>query len=288
MRLLKHKVKVGILWGREISLYYDNPSNDGLPQWVTTLKFHPDSKTGSELCGLLEKSSYSAQDIERFCLELIAHQHREKIIEKEIVYLTSNEGVAQVKNLLTPYLSKKGLDREAISAILKEITIERKGENKVELVEANPTIQETQVDIPIVFPNNPAPTKKKAKLPPAKFEIKRDGQSHIYNMGEYVAKIIKLYLDVHPNISFEELNMRFPKESMGCSGTFLSRQPKFTIKKDGKTTLRNTEVGKLKDGLSVYVTNQWTSQNGDTISYFHHFVEQYIAPNLGIKVKRLG
>ena len=113
MRALE--IEFGILLGNTLQIYFDDKTEKGNMREVCEIKIDEKSKLGIKLTELLAKENFSQQKFKEFCKEQMKLNAEENELEEKIKYLTSNEGVKYIRDLLLREYPEKVIDDIEIS-----------------------------------------------------------------------------------------------------------------------------------------------------------------------------
>lgn len=253
MRLLNHQVKFGLYIGNDIKLYYDDPTTNELPQIISTIEFTQDNPKGIELINLLNKSSYSEQELQNYCKKTLEEQKDNERVKKELKLLRSPEGLnsllSDVKNI---YLNK-GFSEETANSIVENLIINIKKDIKTDC----------SLNKPIEYLKEPIEYLKEStnnkRSKDSKDHTKYLFNSIVYNKGKLVqavlAEYVRKHLDTYANIEYkvEGGNVCYPS---------LIR-PINAIKENEKCRYYTKDelLIKTSDNIRFAVCHEWHKEN---------------------------
>jgi len=198
------KVNFGLLIGRTIKIYYDNPNDREDPEFVAELPMHEDYDEGELLVNTISKENYSEREIEEYYQYKKAQQLKKMQIEE----LQNSLCVGYGKECLKEYL-QKDYSADVIDAALENITIVRKYKKQI-------------IDDPIDVKE--MPDKKIGEI--AKVALRQMLESHTFSSEElqrlqdrtYAKNTFKLSYPLLVEKDSEHDRVRYYKQSVRVNG----------------------------------------------------------------------
>lgn len=119
------KLRFGILWGKNICVYYDDILDKEQPQKVCEIFFDKDNENGIELIKLLYKRNFKEIDFENYCLTCIKKITLLKENNQKIKFLCSENGVEYIKQLLLTEYNLEIINSIEIKVLNKNKEVEK-------------------------------------------------------------------------------------------------------------------------------------------------------------------
>jgi len=240
------KIQVGVYIGEHIEVFYDTPSQkDAVSILKTQLEL--DSRQGFKFVERFSKENFSKDAILAFCEERIKEKQRQANLEKIKDSLIA-EAQQQISESLFQYLTDKygkSFSEDEIRGMLKSLKFEIKRND-----------QNTNSDSdPDTHTKSPKDTSDATSI---RYSL---NGGPLLNTNKLAYSIVKLYLEQHPGISFNELEQIFPPQLQG-SGTI--RTLKYIQEKQYKGRRffdRPDEILVCGDSITFAVSTQWSKNN---------------------------
>lgn len=173
------KLKVGILWGNSIKVFYDAPDSVEDPVKVCEIEFKKENSLGIELIDMLMKENFSLENLYKFCEQQLLLSKQEQTNQESIKYLCSSAGEDYIKELLSIEYPKEVVDKLSIQVkynVTKNINIE-------------PTKDKTS-SILSIYKTEPK-YKTKKEIEQQNPEIQLMGGDHTYSITDSLEEILK-------------------------------------------------------------------------------------------------
>lgn len=122
------EVNVGIYIGEKINVFYKKIGSGKKAQLVLSTSFEDTGKSGEKFYNLFNYENFSSAEFESYYKGWLKEKEEAKVIEKEIAFLISEEGIDIFRHLLKNLLTTRGIDDSISSRITSalEIQIKRK------------------------------------------------------------------------------------------------------------------------------------------------------------------
>ncbi len=245
------KIQVGVYIGEHIEVFYDTPSQkDAVSVLETPLAL--DSRQGIKFAERFSKENYSKEAILAFCEERIKEKQRQANLEKIKDSLIA-DAQQQISESLIPYLIDKygkSFSEDELRGMLSSL--------KFEIIRND---KNTDKD------TDPGTNKKTSKdtsdTTSTKYTL--NGSPRL-NTNKLAYAIVKLYLEQHPGISYNELEQIFPPQLQGSPGTI--RTLKYIQERQYKGRRffdRPDEILVCGDSVTFAVSTQWSKNNINNI-----------------------
>ncbi len=238
-------LRVGLYIGEKWQLYYNAPDDKENPHAVFTAMLDPDSEEGRVFCQLLTYESFSVISLEAFCAEkLEAIRFHSQIIEKLSKLNDNHQGNALLLSLLKNYLGDNTKYGDILDAELSKVNLSyaygsaKKNSN----VKVNVPSKKRKL---VRYSLNGGPALPKTKL---------------------VLEAMRLYVEKHPDATFEDIETVFPKSIQGGYGVVrkfseLEEYVEAGSNIMGRFSSTPNELLTSADGIRFAVCNQWEYNN---------------------------
>jgi len=228
------KINIGVYIGSTVQIYYDNPEDNSKPHCVLKAELEPDNPNGISFCSLFEYENFSTVKIEQFCkkkLDLI--NYRQKIRS----WIKNEMTTEYVKNLIIDKLSQNSPN---VNILKEEI-------DKVKVTIGN-------------FKETP---KKAEKKKTRKYSL--NGSKGMFK-SRLVLEALRLYMEKHPDSTYEQIESVFPKSVQGGYGVVRKLSEINDYQEAGSNLFARyfstpQEILKSSDGIDFVVCNQWDYNN---------------------------
>ena len=244
------KVKLGVLLGDTLHVYYEISHDTKTPQKITEIRFEENSVEGIKLLNILCKNEYSPEKIEKYCKDKIVEK---ELIEKSDAYLNklcSAEGTNLIIELLKQKI-KEDFSEENAKCILNSISI---------------TVSKKNINIPItnILPNisKNEPGKRKSGQNNDKYKLNGEwagGTRQNSGKGRFALATVKLYKKQNPSITMDDLNNTFSGiigKKTGFVDTYDSASTKYLGQKKEERHFLDDPID-LSNGQIIVVTREW-------------------------------
>lgn len=241
------KLQVGVYIGEHIEVFYDQPNNKDAVS-VLKVELELDSAKGAKFIELFSKRQFDKADIETFCEERIKEMQRQESLNKIKESLVSEDGGIQIKESVKQYLAEKYKDvfsGEEIDKMLSAL-----------MFKAMPIREEMQV-------GKLASTNKSQSQKTDETQYSLNGGAFLWK-NRFVLAVVREYVKLHPNATFEEIERVFPPQEQGSFGVIRSMEY-IKQKRYKNRCYFKDEFLVSKDGIPYAVSTQWSIVNVQNI-----------------------
>ncbi len=270
MRQLKSNV--GIYIGSDIRFFYDDPNDSSDAICIYKIEFDENDNKGITFCELLSYDSFDKEYFELFCKEQYDKINDQKKLKTRINdFFSDSDFDNNIKNLIADLFVKEGFDKNEIKKALSEIFLDvnfkiktkPQNSNKDNVIELNNKIESYKYE------------------GSGNMEYSLDGYYYYRYQRRFVLAVIKKYVSDYPDITFEELERRFPEklsrtQSGDRGGVVRIYDDIKELSKNNKDILKRFLMKEkdrilLNDNTIVVVSSQWG--NSGTCTNFRDFLE---------------
>ena len=259
----QRQVKFGLYIGDRIALFYDDVENDPIEVWG--LKIESDADEGWRFVDFFGRNTFNSDRLDIFCKEreneIITAAGLQDITKE----LKDNGGDDILRKMVSEYLtSVKGFDRGLVATRLKRYTFSATLNEDIPEETPDNTENEIGQNSHYVLVKRPRPNKATNGRDNTKYSI--DGGTNYFGKNRIVREIIIRYLELHPKMTYRQLEQIFPDEMQGSYGVVRSvdeLQEMAHDEKDLRTRYWMSDDMLLTsaDGIHFAVCNQWGSYN---------------------------
>lgn len=257
------RVPFGIYVGDRIALFYDDSTHEPTEVWSIDLDSEADE--GWRFVDFFSRGSFNEERLDIFCKERMNEIHTSMGLRDIAGKLAENEGEAILKEIVEKYLVgmkrydqglvTKLLNRYQFSAHLKELTVDEEKE-----VPENEIGQQTYY----LLVKQPRSKNGSNGRDITKYSI--DGGTSYYGKNRIVREIIIRYLQLHPRMTYRQLEQIFPDEMQGSYGVVRSLEELNEMEHDSKDLatrylMKEDELLTTADGVRFAVCTQWGAYN---------------------------
>lgn len=240
-------LRVGLYIGEIWQLYYNAPDDKEEPHAILTTDFDPNSENGNLFCNLLSYEKFSIAELEKFCTNQLQRIRYKKMLHDKFEALNDeSKGRAFFTELIQEKFSHYELyfadilenEMEKLCVFFSYGTLKRK---PVQKKEEKPMSQRKRV----LYSLNGGPALTKSK---------------------FALEALRLYVEKHPQATYEEIEEMFPKALQGSYGVVRKVSEIEEYVEAGSNVLGRYastphEILKSSDGISFMVCNQWDYKN---------------------------
>lgn len=260
----QRQVPYGLYIGDRIALFYDDSIHQ--PTEVWGVKLDSEADEGWRFVDLFARGSFSAERLETFCKERMNEIHTSMGLRDIAGRLTENEGDAILKEIAEHYLvGMKQYDRGLITRFLNRYKFSaqlvcQEEESNEEISKENDIGQQSYY----VLVKQARSKNGSNGRDNTKYSI--DGGTNYFGKNRIVREIIIRYLDLHPKLTYRQLEQIFPDEMQGSYGVVRSLDELHDMEHDRKDLetrylMKDEELLKTADGVLFAVCNQWGAYN---------------------------
>lgn len=260
----QRRVPYGLYIGDRVALFYDDSTNEPTEVWGVEMDSEADE--GWRFVDFFARGSFNAERLETFCKERMNEIHTSMGLRDIAGKLAENEGNAILKEIVEHYLvGMKQYDRGLIMKFLNRYRF------AAQLIEQEQTADEgTNVEDEIgqqphyVLVKQPRSKNGCNGRDNTKYSI--DGSTY-FGKNRIVREIIIRYLELHPKMTYRQLEQVFPDEMQGSYGVVRSLDELHEMehdRKDLETRYLMKEEELLMtpaDKIRFAVCSQWGSYN---------------------------
>lgn len=212
----QRQVPYGLYIGDRIALFYDDSIHQ--PTEVWGIELDSDADEGWRFVDFFARGSFSAERLETFCKERMNEIHTSMGLRDIAGRLAENEGDAILKEIVEHYLvGMKQYDRGLITKFLNRYRF------AAQLLEQEQTVdEEVSLENEIgqqshyVLVKQPRGKSGSNGRDNTKYSI--DGGTNYFGKNRIVREIIIRYLELHPKMTYRQLEQIFPDELQGSYG----------------------------------------------------------------------
>ena len=234
------ELRVGLYIGEKIQLYYNAPDDDEAPHSVLSTRFEPESEEGILLCDLLSYEHFDSTTLENFCKLRLQKERYEKKIKVEFEQQFSpDNGVSFVKKLIKDYYSKECIDL---------------------------TILDKEIQKIVLSANYGSYQKHKGKAESKRYtKYTLNGSKPMYKRI-LVLEAMRLYIDKHPQATYEEIERIFNVKEMPGGYKVVRRLSEIQEGLEagslfGRFFIAPQQILTSGDGVKFAVSTQWEYHN---------------------------
>lgn len=260
----QRQVPYGLYIGDRIALFYDDSIHQ--PTEVWGVKLDSEADEGWRFVDLFARGSFSAERLETFCKERMNEIHTSMGLRDIAGRLAENEGDAILKEIAEHYLvGMKQYDRGLITRFLNRYKFSaqlvcQEEESNEEISKENDIGQQSYY----VLVKQARSKNGSNGRDNTKYSI--DGGTNYFGKNRIVREIIIRYLDLHPKLTYRQLEQIFPDEMQGSYGVVRSLDELHDMEHDRKDLetrylMKDEELLKTADGVLFAVCNQWGAYN---------------------------
>lgn len=260
----QRQVPYGLYIGDRIALFYDDSIHQ--PTEVWGVKLDSDADEGWRFVDFFARGSFSAERLETFCKERMNEIHTSMGLRDIAGKLAENEGDAILKEIVEHYLvGMKQYDRGLITRFLNQYKFSaqlicKEEESNEEIAKENEIGQQSYY----VLVKQARSKNGSNGRDNTKYSI--DGGTNYFGKNRIVREIIIRYLELHPKMTYRQLEQIFPDEMQGSYGVVRSLDELHEMEHDRKDLetrylMKEDELLKTADGILFAVCNQWGAYN---------------------------
>ena len=253
------RVPFGLYIGDRIALFYDDSVNEPTEVWGVSLDSEADE--GWRFVDFFARSSFSEERLEIFCKERMNEIHTSMGLRDITGKLAEDGGDAILKEMVEHYLvGMKRYDNGLVTKLLNRYKfIAQPLEQKEDEDDTTDIENEIGQQSHYVLVKQPRSNKSSNGRDNTKYSI--DGGTN-----RIVREIIIRYLELHPKLTYRQLEQIFPDEMQGSYGVVRSLDELHEMEHDRKDLetrylMKEDELLKTADGVRFAVCNQWGAYN---------------------------
>ena len=242
----QRRVPFGLYIGDRIALFYDDSTNE--PTEVWSLNIDSEADEGWRFVDFFARGSFNEERLDIFCKERMNEIHTSMGLRDITGKLSEDGGDAILKEMVEHYLvGTKRYDSGLVTKLL----------NRYKFI-AQPLEQKGDEDDNADIENGSNGRDN------TKYSI--DGGTNYFGKNRIVREIIIRYLELHPKLTYRQLEQIFPDEMQGSYGVVRSLDELHEMEHDRKDLetrylMKEDELLKTADGVRFAVCNQWGAYN---------------------------
>ena len=212
----QRQVPYGLYIGDRIALFYDDSIHQ--PTEVWGIELDSDADEGWRFVDFFARGSFSAERLETFCKERMNEIHTSMGLRDIAGRLAENEGDAILKEIVEHYLvGMKQYDRGLITKFLNRYRFAAQLVEQEQYVDEEVSLEnEIGQQSHYVLVKQPRGKSGSNGRDNTKYSI--DGGTNYFGKNRIVREIIIRYLELHPKMTYRQLEQIFPDELQGSYG----------------------------------------------------------------------
>lgn len=260
----QRRVPFGLYIGDRIALFYDDSTNE--PTEVWSLNIDSEADEGWRFVDFFARGSFNEERLDIFCKERMNEIHTSMGLRDITGKLAEDGGDAILKEMIEHYLvGMKRYDNGLVTKLLNRYKFIAQQLEQKEDEDDNADIEnEIGQQSHYVLVKQPRSKNGSNGRDNTKYSI--DGGTNYFGKNRIVREIIIRYLELHPKLTFRQLEQIFPDEMQGSYGVVRSLEELHEMEHDRKDLetrylMKDEELLKTADGVRFAVCNQWGAYN---------------------------
>jgi hypothetical protein len=260
----QRRVPFGLYIGDRIALFYDDSSNE--PTEVWSLNIDSEADEGWRFIDFFARGSFNEERLDIFCKERMNEIHTSMGLRDITGKLAEDGGDAILKEMVEHYLvGTKRYDNGLVTKLLNRYKFIAQPLGQKEDMDDNADIEnEIGQQSHYVLVKQPRIKNGSNGRDNTKYSI--DGGTNYFGKNRIVREIIIRYIELHPKLTFRQLEQIFPDEMQGSYGVVRSLEELHEMEHDRKDLetrylMKEDELLKTADGVRFAVCNQWGAYN---------------------------
>ena len=260
----QRRVLFGLYIGDRIALFYDDSTNE--PTEVWSLNIDSEADEGWRFVDFFARGSFNEERLDIFCKERMNEIHTSMGLRDITGKLAEDGGDAILKEMVEHYLvGMKRYDNGLVTKLLNRYKFIAQPLEQKEDEDDNADIEnEIGQQSHYVLVKQPRSKNGSNGRDNTKYSI--DGGTNYFGKNRIVREIIIRYLELHPKLTFRQLEQIFPDEMQGSYGVVRSLDELHEMEHDRKDLetrylMKEEELLKTADGVRFAVCNQWGAYN---------------------------
>jgi hypothetical protein len=260
----QRRVPFGLYIGDRIALFYDDSTNE--PTEVWSLNIDSEADEGWRFVDFFARGSFNEERLDIFCKERMNEIHTSMGLRDITGKLVEDGGDAILKEMVEHYLvGTKRYDSGLVTKLLNRYKFIAQPIEQKEDEDNNADIEnEIGQQSHYVLVKQPRSKNGSNGRDNTKYSI--DGGTNYFGKNRIVREIIIRYLELHPKLTYRQLEQIFPDEMQGSYGVVRSLDELHEMEHDRKDLetrylMKEEELLKTADGVRFAVCNQWGAYN---------------------------
>lgn len=260
----QRRVPFGLYIGDRIALFYDDSTNE--PTEVWSLNIDSEADEGWRFVDFFARGSFNEERLDIFCKERMNEIHTSMGLRDIIGKFAEDGGDAILKEMVEHYLvGMKRYDNGLVTKLLNRYKFIAQPLGQKEDEDDNADMEnEIGQQSRYVLVKQPRSKNGSNGRDNTKYSI--DGGTNYFGKNRIVREIIIRYLELHPKLTFRQLEQIFPDEMQGSYGVVRSLDELHEMEHDRKDLetrylMKEEELLKTADGVRFAVCNQWGAYN---------------------------
>ena len=260
----QRRVPFGLYIGDRIALFYDDSTNE--PTEVWGLNIDSEADEGWRFIDFFARGSFNEERLDIFCKERMNEIHTSMGLRDITGKLADDGGDAILKEMVEHYLvGTKRYDNGLVTKLLNRYKFIAQPIEQKEDEDYNADIEnEIGQQSHYVLVKQPRSKNGSNGRDNTKYSI--DGGTNYFGKNRIVREIIIRYLELHPKLTYRQLEQIFPDEMQGSYGVVRSLDELHEMEHDRKDLetrylMKEEELLKTVDGVRFAVCNQWGAYN---------------------------